>query len=361
MRALLRFPLQPSFGDSASGRAGGILCVAALLCSAAPRAEAGALTSMSQYENSKALSANPIYRWSAAVKRTDSSGTNYASAVLIAPDLYITAGHVTPRNGSLTARINEIVFGTNYNTSTERYSVERTERFPGYVFGNASTIDLGVGWTTEFVSGFNSRLVFASAVSGTILTVAEYGNYGDSTTGELESIGDRLGGRAPIYNTNTSEYPSNRYFFAAFDGPSSSDPLNINCLSGASGSPWWSDDGRIVGISIASDENFIFGSTAVLRFNTEVMDYLEPLIDDSWARYNASISPRPVLTCSVTSSTAQLTFTGLIPTHEYRVMSSSTLGAWEEAHRFTATSAAGSWGETLTPEGRRFYRLEWTE
>lgn len=362
MRALRRFSLLQSVFDGASDWAGGVLFVAILVWSAAPRSEAGALTSMSQYENSKALSANPMYRWSAAVRRTDApNGTTYASAVMIAPDLFITAGHVTPRNGSLTAKLHEVVFGSNYHTSTERYAVARTERYPGYVFGDTSTIDLGVGWTTAFVSGYTSNMSFASVSTGTILTAAEYGNYGDITTGALPSIGDRLAGNARRSGASGS-YPSGIYFSTWFDGPGAADPLNVCLLDFASGSPWWTASGSLAGLSIASTKTFDGGYTVVLNLSdTTVQAYLLPLIADSWARYNASIAPMPKLTCAATLTAAELTFSNLIPAREYRVMRSSTLSAWEEAHRFTATSATGSWSEALASEGQQFYRLEWTE
>jgi hypothetical protein len=63
----------------------------------------------------------------------------------------------------------------------------------------------------------------------------------------------------------------------------------------------------------------------------------------------------------VSSTEAQLTFTNLITSREYRVMRSNALTGWQEAQRFTATSNTGTWNEPLAPEGRMFYRLEWDE
>lgn len=271
------------------------LSAAALLGGATlPKAEGAVLTSMSQYDNSKALSANPMYKWSAAVKRTDVElGSAYASAVMIAPDLFITAGHVTPRNGSLVASLTEIVLGANYNTSTDRYGVSHTERYPGYIFGNTTTIDLGVGWTTGFVNGFDLPTTFASFSNVNTLTVAEYGNYGDLTTGELSSIGDRLAGNARI-STASGSYPPGTYFTTRFDGPGSADPLNVGLTNFGSGSPWWTEDGYLSGMSIASSNGIFNGGYTVALNLTDptVQAYLQPLIDDSWARYNASI-PEP--------------------------------------------------------------------
>jgi hypothetical protein len=318
---------------------------------------------MSQYENSQALSTNLMYRWSAAVRRTDAAnGTTYASAVLIAPDLFITAGHVTPRNGSLTATLHEIVFGPNYHTSTDRHTVARTERYPGYVFGDTSTIDLGVGWTSGFVDGFTSSITFPSSVSqGTVLTVAEYGNFGDITTGEFASTGDRLAGRAQAYGAHGTNYTSAYYFATDFDR-ASADPLNVNTLNGSSGSPWWTSSGQLAGMTVAGTKTFNTGYSIALDLtNPTVQAYLQPLIADSWARYNASIAQRPTLTCAATLTASQLTFSNLIPAHEYRVMRSPTLITWEEAHRFTATGATDSWGDSLAPGGKMFYRLEWNE
>jgi hypothetical protein len=69
----------------------------------------------------------------------------------------------------------------------------------------------------------------------------------------------------------------------------------------------------------------------------------------------------PTLACTINTTAAQLTLSNLTPSREYRVMRSSTLCAWAEAHRFTATAPTDSWSEARAPGGIMFYRLEWNE
>lgn len=69
----------------------------------------------------------------------------------------------------------------------------------------------------------------------------------------------------------------------------------------------------------------------------------------------------PRVSCAITSTSAELTFSGLIPNREYRVMRTPTLAAWVEAYRFTAAAATNSWSESLATGGKMFYRLEWDE
>jgi hypothetical protein len=134
---------------------------------------------------------------------------------MIAPDLFITAGHVVPLSGSL----NEIVFGANYNTSIERYSILGNQKYPGYAFGNTATIDLGVGWTTNFVNGFDTETTFLNSKPYLqSITVAEYGDYGDITTGPLASLGDKLAGRAEAFTSGGTIYDNANYFTADFNG-----------------------------------------------------------------------------------------------------------------------------------------------
>lgn len=273
------------------------LAVTAALSGAAlpaHHAEASELTNMSQYDNSLNLAKNPMYQWSAAVHRTGSTGTSYASGVLIAPDVYLNAGHFTPINGSLVARHTEIVFGANYITSTERYSVRHTERYPGYEFGNPNTIDLGIGYLNSFVDGFatlGNRVTFAAASpNGERLTLVDYGNYGDLNTGELPSLGDRMGGVARTASGGNGVYPQDRYLSNIFNY---SEPLNVSGMNFSSGAPWYNASGDIVGITTAGTIGTGPGFTTSVRlFTPEVQAYLQPIIEASWQRLETSI-PSP--------------------------------------------------------------------
>lgn len=260
-------------------------------------AQGGAMTNINQYANAQTLANDPKYKWAAGIKRVDyfdnsPTVTAVASAVLIAPDLYINAGHFTPRNGSQVAFHTELIFGPNYNTSTDRYTVRETQRFPGYIFGNKNTIDLGVGWTNNFVSGFHTPVTFAPFSQNQILTVAEYGNYGDINTGELPSQGDKLAGRARASTVVSSAYLAGAYFTTWFDGPNASDPLNVNAYNFASGAPYFKTSGNLTGLVIASSDGFGPGFTTVLNLtDSRIQNYLQPLIQDSWARFFASQIP----------------------------------------------------------------------
>lgn len=70
-----------------------------------------------------------------------------------------------------------------------------------------------------------------------------------------------------------------------------------------------------------------------------------------------------MVSIAVLSSTAHLGFSNLVTNRTYRLMRSGTLApsSWTQAHSFTATGPTATWSEPVAPEGRQFYRLEWTE
>jgi len=279
-----------------SSAAAALLSVAAFGAASLPSAQAdgAALKSLSMYGDAQTLSNDPMYKWSAAVSRTDSTGYHIASAVAIAPDVYITAGHFTPINGSTTAAQRELIFGSNYNTSTDKYQVSRTQRFPGFVFDDPTTTDLGIGFTTTFIQGFDKQTTFSSIPLGAVGTMVDYGNIGDPTTGELPSLGDRLAGLAPRVTSNTSAYPASKYYSFNFNGIASQGiPLNVQGLNFSSGAPWYDNNGNLAGLLIAKTNGISIGESVVLNLNTpEIQSYLQPIIQDSWSRYNATV-PEP--------------------------------------------------------------------
>ena len=267
----------------------------ALLLSAT--ADGAALKSMSLYGASTALSANPMFKWAASVTRVDyfSDHTQISnfSSVLVAPDVFITAGHGTPRNGSTVAFLTNLTFGSNFTTSSNTYSISGTQRYPGFVFGDPTTIDLGIGRTSSFVSGF-TPITFASIPMGGIGTMVDYGNIGDPSTGEMPSLGDRMAGYAPRITDPTSSYPSSLYKFWDFNGVDSANiALNVQGLQGSSGSPIYDSIGNLDSLVTAGTNGIAIGDTVALDLNLPaVQSYLQPIIQDSWNRYNASI-PEP--------------------------------------------------------------------
>ena len=260
------------------------------------RSEGGEIVSMSRYNDHLALAQN--YPWAAAVTRVDHwdnspSTTMVASVVAIAPNVILTAGHFTPRDNSTVAQITEVTFGSNYNTSTDKYEVARTMRFPSYVFGDTNTIDLGIIWTKELIKGFDTPVKFASANVGDVLTMVDYGNYGDVTTGELPSLGDKMAGYAPVVNNSTGEYPSSLYAALYFTSSGSNGPLNISGKPFSSGSPWY-ETGDLAALTIAGTNSFGGGYTRALRLdNPDIQTFLNPIVSDSWDLYEAAQSSVP--------------------------------------------------------------------
>lgn len=259
-----------------------------------PRADGAELKSMSLYEQAKTLSADPKYKWTGAVGRTDSTGSYTASGVAIAPDVFINSGHYTPRDGSATARLTTFKFGANYNTSFVSYDVDHTQRFPSYVFGDTTTIDLGIGWTSTFFAGFSTTVTFGSIGLGSIGTMVDYGNIGDPTTGELPSLGDRMAGYTPRIIDSASSYPESRYDSFDFNGVDSLGiALNVFGKNYSSGAPFYNSNGDLTHIAIAGTLSTQQGASVGLELmNPEIQAVLQPIIQDSWNRYNASI-PEP--------------------------------------------------------------------
>jgi len=261
-----------------------------------PAAEAEGIEMRSvvdKYAQHQSLAMNPAYGGPVAVGRIDAAnGLTYASGFQIAPDIFLTAGHVTPRNDSLTASIVEVVFGPNYNTSTARYTVDRTERFPGYIFGDTTTIDAGLIFTNDFVP-MARPATFADGSIGEWHTIVGYGNFGDASTGELPSLGDKLAGVAPVFNikAGVSPYPSNLYSHMLFD-VNPSGLLDAKGLPRDSGSAWYNFAGDYTFMTVAGTNGFGGGVTTALKLNNpDFQAYLQPFIIDSWARFEAAQEP----------------------------------------------------------------------
>ena len=159
-----------------------VLAASALFSGAAlptPEAHAGAMKSVALYEEYKALSANPMYQWAGAVTARKITGEEpSASCVAVAPTVVAGAGHFTPGPTS-TSIITTVTFGANCRTGQRIVmEVDHWERYPGYVSGNPNTIDLGVYYLKAPIPGFKP-VTFADANLDDLLTLTDYGNYGD--------------------------------------------------------------------------------------------------------------------------------------------------------------------------------------
>ena len=84
---------------------------------------------------------------------------------------------------------------------------------------------------------------------------------------------------------------------------------------------------------------------------------------DAFIAANTAVQTKPVsLTCTIANGQVQLAMSHLVTSRTYKVMRSGNLApSWTEAHSFPATSPSATWSEPLSPDGRQFYRLEWTE
>lgn len=270
--------------NSLSTRLGAVLLFACLSLLSAS-ATAGEMNSVANYSQYQALSNNPMYQWSGAYTfETIDNQIFHASCVAIAPTVVIGPGHFTPTPTG-TSKITAVTFGVNYNDPDAlTIPVASYERYPGYVMGDTTTIDLAVYLLAKPIPGFTKPVTFASPAVGEMLTMVDYGDYGDPSVGELPSLGDRLAGNAVVITSQISPYPSSLYtttIFNAANGPS--DPTGG--LQYTSGAPWYDAEGdldmlQIAGTNGTSDGREDYGLTLDSQ---PVQDYLQPFIQASWA------------------------------------------------------------------------------
>ena len=257
-------------------------------------AEAGSQGNIANIENYKALGADPQFKWAGAVTAYRASDGNVvtASCVAVAPTVVVGAGHFTPGPTSL-SKVHTVTFGANYKLGPRlTLEVDRWERFPGYITGNTNTTDLGVYYLKEAIPNF-TPVNFGDIPLGAIAVQVDYGNRGDLNTGELPSLGDKLGGRGRASEAyrSSSTYPELKYALLNFDGTGSAEPTQALQFSSGAG---WFYNGKIVGISIAAPLGQLDSVTTVLRLNTdEVQSFLQPRIQASWAALPASYFEAP--------------------------------------------------------------------
>jgi len=276
-----------------------------------PKADAGTMESVSKYSQYQALSNNPKYKWAGAVTMNHWNGITYtASCVAVAPTVVIGAGHFTPGLGSASV-VTNVTFGASCK-SGERLTmeVERWELFPGYVFGDKSTTDLGVYYLKKPIPNF-SPVTFGSSQIGDIQTQVDFGNYGDTTTGELPSKGDRFAGNAiHIAYTGGPDlggYPLTKYAPLSYSGGAI--PNRTQGLQFSSGAPWFDEIGRLTHITIGGIRGQMTSYTLSLKLNTqEIQDFLQPKIQASWASLPTDYSEPPKLSITKTESGKQLSW-----------------------------------------------------
>ena len=349
-----RMPSIPSLLSGASFLLAVVAAAAVLLAPAV--AFAGSMESVSLYGQYKALSNNPHYRWAgAATMRRPDIGEVTASCVAVAPTMVIGAGHFTPGPTAVSV-MTAVTFGASYKTG-ERLVMEvaRWEQFPGYIFGDKTTTDLGIYYLKQPIPGFTPvTLVPESPPLGTVLTMVDYGNYGDTTTGELPTLGDRLAGKAQLRaysgGPDLGGYPLTEYAPLYFHPISGSNyRLRTQGLQYSSGSPWFDENGRLAFISIAIINGQMDRYTVSLRLSLpEIQAWLQPKIAASWA----AVTPQ----LSMTTGPGAMRLTWDAAATGYRLQTSESLSGWT------------NFGELLTGPGtlddlitaarpNRFYRL----
>ena len=339
---------------SAPGKLG--LFMACLAGTGLPRAVAGTMESIAMYAQYKALAQDPKYLWAGAVtaRRGTTGEIVTASCVAIAPTLVLGAGHVTPGPTSLSV-VQTVTFGPNYKSGDRLVmDVIGWEQFPGYSSTDKNSTDLGVYYLKKPIPNF-TPIQFGDSQIGDIHTQVDFGNYGDTTVGELPSLGDKLAGNAQhIYYSLPSivTYPVTKYSPLSFQGDGFSH--RTQGLQYSSGSPWFSADGKVTHLTIAGINGRMDNFTICLKLNTEeVQNWLQPKIQASWAAMPGTYHDAPLLEISrVPEGGFQLSWgdeaTGFV------LERSSDFTAWEGVGpvRFGAGNHVDA-GEA----NRRFFRM----
>lgn len=286
--------------------------------------------------------------------RDSITGTvSYSSGFVVGPNKVWTAAHVVDSNsgfrdaGSLT-----VVGGANFNTpisstSVTSYVVHDSWGAGGHPDMLAGTAFDGAILTTAgtFDGPFFEMSTLPVAIpNGSILTCVGFGR-ATLSSGEYSDDGFL---RAFQMRAVT---PSSSFSDALYGAGSGSNFTSTNPGAASSG-----DSGAIVLYNGKPVGYLVAGSSPRSTFTDTTTSTAQ-----AFFRANVPGPAQPALACTVTPTTAQLNFTNLVPSREYRIMRSAALATWEEAHRFTATTATGTWSEPLAPDGRRFYRLEWNE
>jgi|GEM_PF-3264917 len=175
--------------------------------------------------------------------------------------------------------------------------------------------------------------------------------------GVLPITGNVMGFTAVFSTSRPSSYNSALYASGQDEWNSAGDGVGSQGDSGGSVKVWNPTTARydLVGMTVSGNSS----ATFFYNFNepsfTDILtNTIKPVTDPIAS---------PALTCTVASGQAELAMSNLVTNRAYRLMRSGTLaaGSWTQAHSFTATAPTATWSEPVAPEGRQFYRLEWTE
>ena len=243
-----------------------------------------------------------------------------------------------------------VTFGPNYKTG-ERLGMEvdRWEQFPGYIYGNKSATDRGIYYLKQPIPGFTPVIfVPESPLVGSVLTMVDYGNFGDTTTGELPSLGDRLAAKAGISTNNIEPLGYRLAKFAPIAFHNCSCAMRTQALNFSLGSPWFDESGQLAFISIALIIGQMDRYTISLRLSTPAIQaWLQPKIAASWA----ALTPQ----LSITGLQGAMRLPWDAAATGYRLQNSETLSGW--TFFGSVLTGPGTLNDPITADRpRRYYR-----
>lgn len=251
------------------------------------------MVSLEDYAGHKALAGSPTSRFTASIEVTTASGSKVrSSGIAIAPNIILVAAHGIP-SATSTAVVTNVLMGSNvFSAEATSYSIRSWERYPGYVFGNYNTLDFGLIYLNEYISGF-TPISFGAASLGQTLTFVGYGSFAEFYASTSQpTLGDRLAGFTPVDNYVGSPYPSSLYFFTFLSLNSPQGSLKVMSIGGDSGGPYFNGNGDFVGIATAATNGYDGGfGTALRTSNPDFQNYVNPRIAASWAEYYTQRKP----------------------------------------------------------------------
>ena len=271
-------------------------------------------------------------------------------------DWVLTAAHaVSTSNGVIDVENMTVGEGTSYlNDRGQTTGVLSLHISPTYQGNSFSGADYAFLRLSSRISkaGLEFRLG-APPTQGATILLCGYGLPETFQDGNVQNTGNVMGFHATYSDIAFANSPYCAGYYSGLPNSgigtardSGGVVKKINAITNK-----WENIGTIVSSDSGSTYFFSFHH-ADHYFSDFLTNMVRPVV--------AGVKP-PRMALAASSTTIQLHCFELTPTASYRLMRSSTLFDWEEAHRFVAPTAVYSWSEPVSPRGRMFYRLEWDE